>query len=502
MMSVIILGFLFLQNWLIWFIYKSKKLDRLTLICVSSALFVWYSIPGFLAAIYRQDTPFLAFYLLKTNSSHESWFSDFTLAYSMESSAVSLALLFIALERHSKKNKHKNSLQFSNHAGFLKSKISEKNKFRILVLAAIVIVYQVINFQGSYLDNNSAEAYGNSGLVEQIFSSFIQPISYSMTILIALKERNKKSVIISAFCLLTFTSILFASRGARVGILLPLIVYVFRSILHKNSSILNVLFVKHFPKIKASKSGHKPHKSWKEKRKLLITFFVAGCFLVFVFFPLSQSLSEARKADQINWPEVISKAFFKSEPEHANADGDVFKKIIVETIFGKLDSFTGGSLLVSESGYGQAGFTPYIGSMFLIFPRSIFPDRPIAGTSDGTIYTHPSRLVPRSVGFNSDSLNIPISPLHITFWHFGYIGLPMFVIALVFYFKLIDVFLSSSNFILNTLGLFSMSLPMFSTVIVSPDVVLKNSVVLLCFFLAYRLLKFLLPRKVVIHHSR
>jgi hypothetical protein len=486
-MSAIILGFIFSLNWLIWKIYTRRSINQFVAMSIWTAILMWYSIPGFIAAVYQGETPFTPFYLLKPGASKDGWFIDFTYAYALESSAVCIVLLVILFTF--KSNRKKTALGLNVVAGI--NRISLNQKRFILFGFACALMSRTVNFSGDYLSDNSAELYGSGDGISQLVGTLLHPLTYGMTFLIAVFEKKNKPILFTSFGLILFESlfnVLF--RAARIHILALVFVYVFRTVLlgGQKSQSSSAISIKQIPQPQIERTKKK---SPNNLRKLVFTFGLSGLFLAQVFLPVATAISQVRSNDRIDVYEVINKAFFS--PKEVNQSKTTFKDSIAAEIFIKLDTFTAGSMLTSESGYGTAGITPYIGSALVLLPRPFLPDKPAAGTSDGTIATHPSRLVARSVGVNSDSLNMGVAQLNITLWHFGYLGFPVFVGALLLYFKLINWMFNSRSFLYNSLGLFLMSVPNFATVIVSPDVILKNIVLVSCFVVFIKCLGWLNP---------
>jgi hypothetical protein len=487
-MSAIILGFVFALNWLIWKIYTLRLLNQFFAMSIWTAIVMWYSIPGCVAALYQEETPFTPFYLLKPNASKSSWFVDFTFSYACEAAAVCIVLLIVLFTCKSNRKKFRQS-------GIVMGveRVSPNYKWLILVGFACALIYKILNFRGDYLSGNSAELYGSGDGISQVIGTLIHPLTYGMTFLIVVFEKKSRPILITSFVLILFESLFNTIfNAARIHIIALVFVYIFRTILlgSQTNHISPVVFLDQYPqprqRVKTKRN------SSNNAKKILITFGLSGLFLTQIFLPIASAISQVRASDKINAYEVLNKAFFTPKDSHQSENGGLANSIASE-VFIKLDTFTAGSLLTSESGYGTAGVTPYIGSALLILPRPFFPDKPAAGTSDGTILTHPSRLVARSVGVYSDSLNMGVAQLNITLWHFGVLGFPVFVGALFLYFRLLNWMFDSRSFIYNSLGLFLMNVPNFATVIVSPDVILKDFVLVACFVVFLKLLSWLNP---------
>jgi hypothetical protein len=489
--SIIIFSTIFVLNIIIWKIYQSRILDRLLTLCMWTAVIMWYSLPAAIAGIYKEETPFSIFYLYQDNVSRGTWIQDFTILFVLESLAV-LCVLILILFNFSKKQyswiQKKTCLKYNIDS------IPSQYKMGILLVGGAMLSYQVATFgnNADYLINNSADAYGSNDATSQIIA-FVKTISYSMVILIAIYEQRKIGLVRVAFGQIIFESILSTMGGGRIYILTPLIIFIFRVC---SSDKVNIGRDKHLnpnncsiialsstnnssitsPNDTLAFASQKNLTFQKDNIRLITTFLVTLLFLIYIFLPLSKSIGEARSAGEFNLYDVVIDTF-SSRKQSSPTSTETSKKMDdIESIFIKLDSFTNGSILTSTSGYGTGGIMPYIGSVLVFIPRFIVPEKPVAGTSDGTIYTHPSRLVTRSLGIQSDAMNVPSSPLSIAFWHFGYSGFIIFIVFGFLHFKYLNYLFSSSSFVYKAMGISSLNLPAFTGVFSAPDVIIKDCV--------------------------
>jgi hypothetical protein len=470
-----VISLIVIMNFLVWKIYQLRILHSLTTLCIWSALSMWYTIPGVIGAIYQEETPFFPVYLDNSSATNDVWFEDFCIAFFWESLAVCFVLGGMILLHSQSKRRSKQTQVLGGEDLQTRYRITNPYKILALVIFGMALMYQVTQSSNdTYLAANSAELYGSSNG----FILLAKQLSLSIAILISLYEPKGSYFLYAAFGLITLDAYFTSLGGNRIILLIPLILAVFRSLLQKDSASAispgiiaggqfypNPMFV------------HKSPQSKKAGRfKIVVLLVTVIFFLWFVFIPVAQSIEQARlRGGNFNWGDVVSEAFSQ---ENDN-------KLAISTIFWKLDSFTGGSILTREAGYGTAGFTPYIGSLLVMVPRALVPNRPVAGTSDGTIKTYPSRLVPKTIGVESDVLNVGVSPVHIALWQFGYAGFLVFIIGNILYFRFLDKLLDSKDFLIQTLGVYAVSFPTFVTVFLSPDAALKNFVFVL--FLALML---------------
>jgi hypothetical protein len=459
-------------NFLAWKVYTLKRVNSLLAIAIWAAILQWYCIPGLIAALYQQDTPFISLY----RYSKDNWFTDFFATYSLEAVAICTILTTLILLLKAKRKHSKEATIGTSAYPERTYKISNRYKKLVLVIFGLTLIYHAFNFQADYQLNNSAELYSaGKGTVEVILDA-VSSLSFYAVTLIALQEKKSFLVLRFAFAMIIASAIMTATQGGRIDLLAPVYIYIFRRIILGATE-------KSQDGIPGEHRQKSPSKA-KSRIQLISTVLLSTCMLWFVFIPIAQSLQDARSQGSINWSEVVETAYLNDN-----------SRVAAELILGKLDSFTTAAILIQEEGLGSGGINPYIGSLLVFIPRSIMPSRPIAGTTDGTIYTHPTRIVPISVGIQSDSLNVGISPLHVAMWHFGYLGFPIFVIAISFYLRAINWLLNSRSFLFNVFGMFSISIPTFADVFPSPDVALKNIVVISLLVILVKTLKYFLLNK-------
>ena len=426
-----------------------------------AALTMWYFLPAAIAGVYREKTPFSIFYLYQDNVNRETWFRDFTILFVLESLSVLCVLISILF---SSKGRQYDGNQKQTNLTYDISCISVKTKTLILAVGAAMLLHKVANFSSNsdYLTNNSADGYGSVDALSQLID-FVKPISYSMVILIAIYEQKKVGFIRMAFAQVIIESTLSTMSGARIYMLTPFIIFTFRLLSLNARARRNQLSA-----IRQNRANQ------KKNIRLAITFSTILLFLIYVFLPIAKSIGDVRADGEFNLYEVIVGTFINQKTSSQLGSESSRKMDDVESVFIKLDSFTNGAILNNTSGYGAGGIMPYVGSALVFIPRFILPEKPIAGTSDGTIYTHPSRIVTRNLGVQSDAMNVPSSPLSITFWHFGYLGFIVFVLFSFGHLKYLDYLINSPSFIYKAIGLSSLNLPGFTGVFSAPDVIVKD----------------------------
>lgn len=498
-MSFLIIVLIGLLNFLMWQVYRRRSLNRLLVLAIWTALVVWYFIPGMIAAVFREETPFTPFYLLKPMASRTTWVMDFSSAFLIEGAAVAVTLVvawlvFPPLSRQ--------GLPTAAGSDDLRSysRLSVWPKLVALGVFLLTLMYQVANSQGDYLSANSAELYGSVSATSHIIFGVFKPVSYSMMVLIAVFERKTRPLMGAAFLAIASESFLAASAGGRINILAPLIVYVFRKVMTGPNlppafwTMATQEYRQRAEQLQLQRQVQKQR--WRKRLNLGLSFLGVLVVIVYGFLPIAQALEEVRATGKVDMGEVFVRAFLTPK-ETATAATQNPEESTLATIFGKLDAFTTGSLLVTETGYGKAGVNPYLGSFLMVMPRPLFPNKPVAGTADGTIQTHPSRLVVTNLGVKSDSLNMGVSPTHIAFWQFSYAGFLVTVVAFLLNFKFLNWLLNSRSILHAMLALYTMNIPTFAAVFPSPDVVLRNFMLVLTFLLVIEVVRYLNPGKLL-----
>jgi hypothetical protein len=80
-----------------------------------------------------------------------------------------------------------------------------------------------------------------------------------------------------------------------------------------------------------------------------------------------------------------------------------------------------------------------------------------------------------AMGMDAAAGNVNVSAAAVAIWQLGYFSLPLMVISNVLYLSFINALLLSQSVLLNSVGVFAMSIPTFLTLFASPDVVILNA---------------------------
>ena len=141
----------------------------------------------------------------------------------------------------------------------------------------------------------------------------------------------------------------------------------------------------------------------------------------------------------------------------------------------KLDSIRSGTVLINEHGIGVARHKPYIGAVFSLMPRVLWPGKPEPGSFNGELTGHPSRLVAGLMGMDVFVGNVGVSPGAISIWQFGYFGLILWIILNALNLLFLNRLLRTNSIMLNSLGFYLLGLPTLATLFASADVLILNS---------------------------
>lgn len=310
-------------------------------------------------------------------------------------------------------------------------------RFTIFVLVAFLLVVGANFISGSgldYLERNEASAYDNNRAL--VVFTIAYGVFGSAVIYSAVTLRHKPILITILFISLLLAASIDTLNGSRIAMLLPIFALSCR--MHFNS------------------------KGFKKKT---IKIAILGVTLFLFLMPIAVTIAKIRGQGEISFNRIME----------VNSQSTPLTGMAAD-LFTKFNSFSTGLDLIDGYGPGTAGTRPYIGSLLVFLPRFIFPDRPVAGSIDGTIYGTPARLVPQ-LQQASDSKNVGVSPYAISIWHFGWLfGGGLLIVSGILNLLLLQYFLSRSGVPYKILAVYVIKIPTFVGVFNSPDVLLKNGV--------------------------
>lgn len=426
--SQLILVLLF---YVIYLVITSEFIHIILKFSITFYIILWNITPG-LIAVFSME-------LVKSFDLFSTVDEGFFLIFIIDSLTIASSTLFFVFFAKIKKTNLSNNYIQDN----------EKLSSILLIFAIIVITFSGFLDKGlTYTERNDSSTYGEKRDIISLTIGFVSSslIQYSIYALIYSKIVSSKIKYLSLIALFinVYFHIIGGARIVILTILIPLIIRFYR---------LNALE-------KASSS-----KIWKT-----IFLFIGGVLILqYLVFPLLIFIGTNRANGAINEINV--------------ANTEINNESSIGVLFSKLNSFTSGSLLILNYGEGSAGIKPYIGSALFFLPRSIFPERPVAGSINGTISGTPAYLVPR-VFYENTIQNVGVSPVAVSIWHFGMQGgLLIFFIFSFLNLVLINNFLFDSNIFMKIVALNFINMPSMLGVFTSPDFILKNFVVL--FFIMF-----------------
>jgi hypothetical protein len=427
---VLVLAFLTLQ------VLREKNLHKLLALSVAFAISLWYIAPGLITMVFPYDS-LVSIYNFGVGE------EDFFFAYAIESGALCLIIgAVLLISRHC-------TIRHRLHDAMATPPGNRTTVF-ILVLFCFAIVTRLLFETVDYVEANAASLYDekSAGSPFVIFRQLL----VAAVVLLAVGNDSKGKTFYIAFLLICADSVLAIISGSRIALITPVVILAFKFLDRRLAS-----------------------------KETFVLIFVALAFAVLVAVPIASLVADVRGLGLAPETYQFSEALSLDEGFRFGMDD------VASMIFVKFDSFSTGALLINVAeGPGRGGITPYVGSALVFIPRAIWPNRPVAGSSEGTIYGHPTRIVASTITSDSDSFNVGVSPLHIAIWQLGYLGPICFVIASTGYILFLNSLLKA-EFLSSILGVFLLSIPSFHMLITSPDVMVMQFVLALPFLLAIKL---------------
>ena len=346
---------------------------------------------------------------------------DFVQLYVLESSLISVVIMFY--------------LKIGKDQGVrVNPQVTSKVFYPLVAVYFVWVIFTLLTQSMDYQANNDASLLnGNifSGTISLIYVLLGAFFTYC-----ALTTRTRVVLLIS-FVLVMLSTIQDLMTGARIGLVWPLFILVFR------------LWQPVVGKVFTMSLGHR----------------IMALTLVIAFFITAMAIAESIR--NIRATQLIS-SYKWSSTELIDVESTVM------SLYAKFNSISTGMALVNGYGAGTAGFAPYRGSLVFFIPRFIYPDKPIAGSINDTYFGTPARLVPALVNPRDTIRNVGVSPLAVSVWHWGWIGgIVAFVVGCFVTLRLL-AFMLNGTLLLRLLAFSLIPIPGFFHVVPSPDVALKN----------------------------
>jgi hypothetical protein len=369
-------------------------------------------------------------------------YNEFIIAASIETACfiAIICILPLTLKKTGNKQGRRNRIQ-PGFPSLLRPPPRIQRQFLVLSapLALLLAAYSLATFDpSSYVSSNSVltveETSGN--LTAAIGSAAIPFLLAGLCYRFwASRSRLELWVSISAVCVFAICATL---EGARIALLTPAIQVGFRYLSPAMLSFRNICIA-----------------------------FIAGTTCVFYILPLATAIGQQRQA------EIDANVLFQTEEFVTSIEDRAAE------LFTKFNSFSLGSVLISgattgETGQAVAQFQPYLGSALVFLPRAIWPERPAAGSISNDISGHFTRVAGRAGYPNaSDSMNVGVSPAHVSIWQFGYLTVPFFILVNALSLSIISRLLGSASHLLQMSGWYLLGIPAFGYLVASPDVWVK-----------------------------
>lgn len=431
-MIVLIVLSVILQVYLCYNLYTTNAFHKVLTLSVIFYSVIWIIIPGVIALLLYFDvlekkTSFLFF---------ESVSSDYIILYSLESTIFIFAVAVGVLL------KNKFHVKVSRN----KSQPARVYLFILLIGFSLIIgIKYIVVGNVSYLEGMDASAYSGNAILALLYIPY--GILEAALIYVVIVQKDSRLIILILFIPLLIAALIGTSQGSRISMLLPISVYFYRMHFQSRGSV-------------------------KQAFKAIII----SVLVILVLVPVAIRTATMRSEGTFTLGSIIERS-----------DAGKETRGIAASLFIKFNRFSSGLDLINGYGAGSAGIQPYIGAALIFAPRFIFPDRPVAGSVDGTIYGTPARLVPRlySVFQNSETMNVGVSPFAISVWQFGWLfGGVILVISGAFYLLLLQLLLTRNRAIYKMLAIYFIGIPTFMGVYNSPDILLKNAVMIAFFSIA------------------
>jgi len=439
MLKILLLIILIAEGYLCFRILKDKSVSFILAISLTAVVILWYLVPGFIVLVYPFEKIANPLFFIEQN--------DFVISYFLESMGLIAALtIFMAIVARRNNSKLVN---------IRSNKIINRNIIYLIIIAYIgTIIYRISAMGFNYLDNNAASLYDE--IHQNTIIILLSQLLFSAMVLFFTLLRRGDWLIYFIYVIVVADSILRIISGSRIWFIAPIIIFAFRYL----------------------------HRTGLTKRAFMLST-ITLVLIIYIVLPLSYAIQETRYKENSGVLSIINDFSF-----HATSS------TYIKMIFNKFDSFSAGFALIKNAGgFGSAGLMPFYGSALVFIPRTIWPERPVAGSADGTIYGHPSRLVPSSIMPFSDSLNMGVAPLHISLWQLGILGAGLFVVGVAAFLFIINNLLLSQRLVRRTAGIYLLSIPSFHQIITSLDVIIRQLVIVLFFLVLIELLQAVLTNR-------
>jgi hypothetical protein len=131
----------------------------------------------------------------------------------------------------------------------------------------------------------------------------------------------------------------------------------------------------------------------------------------------------------------------------------------LSSAYTKFDANRFGADMLSLTGESVAGWNPIVSSLISPLPRTLFPEKPVPTSADGTYYGIPYYIAGAIVGDREAGMVVPVPPIVIAIWELGSLGILLLVVANVANFGVIGLLLKHDNAYISGLGISMLAWP-------------------------------------------
>lgn len=344
----------------------------------------------------------------------------------------------------------------------------------VFVAAGVVLELGTATLFGeTYLERNAFQttqqntaAYEAAGTIAFMTALVTSVTLAYLTGAASMHGRPKRLATAAAWVWLAYICVVVPLRGARIAMLMPLVLVAFAAV----------------------RSQWSPGRALKWLVISALTIVAGGSASIFI--------SEARAGGTFSLSGVL-----ESSAESMTTNTSRFWVALTGEVTEKFNNPLGGTLLLAREGPEAAGLAPFVGSVLSFVPRLILPDKPVPGSADGTYAGHPTRIAAVLLGHDEAAGNVQVSPAAVTIWEIGYWGLPLLVLVNGAYLTFVNSMLLATLLSRRVLGFFMLGAPAFITLVPSIDVciqgVIRVGFVALAITIGVRVVRSAVPARTV-----
>lgn len=409
MLIVILLTLILI--YILYKIYKKKKVHQFLLIYFAFSAFLWVIFPSIVSLIgdrYKQEL------VVKENV---------FITYAIYEFLFYIILLLLLYRFPLCK-----PFYYGKYIPNTSSSI--KRIWFVLSLFLIINIIKQISSNVTYSEVNDSTILAEQETnLFSIFSNF--SICLYLTIILFYNKLYSKRIIFFSWLLLSLNIITVLAHGARMQVIFYLFVFVY----YLFSSALN-----------------------KKRFFLYMSFLIGIIYLCSYIFP---AVAYIRSGGNFTVEDLR-----KSYENYGEANAFVLQLLI------KSNSINTGAILVEET-KEKPYLNPYINSIYSFCPSILFPGkRPLAGSSDGTIDGFPTRLAAEYISGDSRFFNVGISTSATALWHGGILFYVINLVIVFFWYRFLNSLMFYENYYAKLLVVYFTVLGYF--ILPTADVLIRD----------------------------